>query len=308
MPAWSGLQKVAPVRIAAVPRRRRWSRRCADRPRGAEPRCDRPAARQPIAAAFAAACRDEIDALEARQRPRLRRRPRHDGRAVPPQRRSRRRAADRAGARVGPRILGAVEATLRGGRHQHQSRHHPLVRAARRRRRATGAPICARALSRVLEALDVEDAAASRSAPSCWRRRAGSARSERHDVACAGDGVAARARWRRRPTATASRGNTSLGSRMYSTPGMRRLVGGRARRDAAMATLAVYLAFLAAFPDSHIVRKHGAALPRRCAGPPASSTRRCRPQDPARHLLADLLGLGPAPEGRAASIPAPAPT
>ena len=55
------------------------------------------------------------------------------------------------------------------------------------------------------------------------------------------------------------------------------------------ATLAVYLAFLAAFPDSHIVRKHGPAVAeevRRSAQ--AFHARLQSAEDPA-HLLPDLL-------------------
>jgi triphosphoribosyl-dephospho-CoA synthase len=60
-------------------------------------------------------------------------------------------------------------------------------------------------------------------------------------------------------------------------------------REPAWATLAVYLAFLSAFPDSHILRKHGAAVAQEvCRSAQGFYARLGATQDPA-HLLPDLL-------------------
>ena len=89
-----------------------------------------------IAAAFVAACRDELDAPKPGNV--------HvfaDGHRMTAEEfvRSAQAAAEpltAPGARVGLRILRAVEATQRGSRHQHEPRDHPAVRTAGGRRRA----------------------------------------------------------------------------------------------------------------------------------------------------------------------------
>jgi triphosphoribosyl-dephospho-CoA synthase len=67
------------------------------------------------------------------------------------------------------------------------------------------------------------------------------------------------------------------------------LAGARARgHDAARATLDVYLAFLGAFPDSHIARKHGLAAARAVQGEAASLAAKLAGLDDAR-AFADAL-------------------
>ena len=62
------------------------------------------------------------------------------------------------------------------------------------------------------------------------------------------------------PAATASPGNTPTVSPIFSTSALRRWPTRDERgADAPLATLSVYAALLAAFPDSHIARKHGLA-------------------------------------------------
>ena len=179
MPAWSGLQKVTRAEHRADSRRR--SCRCA---RGADgARSDGVTTRaERIAAAFRAACLDELEA------------PKpgnvhvfasgHRMTAAEFVRSAEVAAAPLAapGARVGNRIRGAVEATLAAGRHQHQSRHHPALRTAGRSgRRQIWRPSFRRS-RRCCASLDVRDAelafrAIARAAP------AGLGRAERHDVA-----------------------------------------------------------------------------------------------------------------------------
>ena len=161
------------------------------------------------------------------------------------------------GARVGTRILGAVEATSRlVGTNTNLGiilLCAPLAVAAEARSANLRA-----ALAQVLESLDIQDAklafrAIERAAP------AGLGRVERHDVA---------------ETAT-----VTLKAAMVEASGRDRIARqyasgfedvferGAPALEAALAratepkwaTLAVYLEFLSAFPDSHVVRKHGIA-------------------------------------------------
>jgi len=66
------------------------------------------------------------------------------------------------------------------------------------------------------------------------------------------------------------------------------LAAARARRDdASQVTLAVYLAFLARFPDTHIVRKHGSSVAEEVRQMAAQFERRL--EEDAAHLHADLM-------------------
>lgn len=163
-----------------------------------------------------------------------------------------------AGVAVGARILGAVTATRAAIGHNTNLGIILLC-----------APIAAaaeaaedglrRAVARVLERLDRADAtlafeAIVAAAP------AGLGRSDRHDVHAPAD-----APLRQAMAAAADR---DLIARQYADGfdevfgfGLPVLDCGLARwPDRRWATLAVYLAFLSAFPDSHVVRKHGPAV------------------------------------------------
>ncbi|MDI3258748.1 MAG: triphosphoribosyl-dephospho-CoA synthase [Sinobacteraceae bacterium] len=162
------------------------------------------------------------------------------------------------GAGVGARILAAVRATRAAvGCNTNLGivlLAAPLLAAAERRRR--GEPLRA-ALSRVLAALDREDAALAYRAI-VLANPAGLGRRARHDV-------------RQTPQiglrqAMAEAAREDLVARQYVSdyasvwdlglPTWHAARARGARPDAAL--VEVYLAFLAAYPDSHVRRKHGA--------------------------------------------------
>lgn len=160
-----------------------------------------------------------------------------------------------SGARVGQRILGAVEATFAAvGANTNLGiilLCAPLAAAAE----TTGGDLRG-ALARVLAALDVEDAglafrAIARAAP------AGLGRAPRHDVHDPATvtlrAAMAEARHRDR---IAEQYVTDFES-VLATGLVRLETGLRRWPDPRWATLATYLAFLAAHPDTHVVRKHG---------------------------------------------------
>jgi triphosphoribosyl-dephospho-CoA synthase len=71
--------------------------------------------------------------------------------------------------------------------------------------------------------------------------------------------------------------------------GQAALAAARARAlDRRSATLAVFLAFLAAFPDSHVVRKHGLTIAEEVQRAANDFHTRFQAADPA-HLVGDLL-------------------
>jgi triphosphoribosyl-dephospho-CoA synthase len=210
-----------------------------------------------IADAFIAACRDELDAPKPGNV--------HvfaDGHRMTAA--DFMRSADAAagplaapGARVGARILGAVEATFADvGANTNLGIAllcAPLAAAAESRPHDLRA-----ALARVLHALDSEDAAAAfraivRASP------AGLGYVEDHDVRAPAT-VSLR-------DAMAEAADRDRIARQYVTDFADVFDVGEPLLDAALgalpdrrsATLATFLGFLAAFPDSHIVRKYGAA-------------------------------------------------
>ena len=238
-----------------------------------------------IAAAFRAACRDELDAPKPGNV--------HvfaDGHRMTADQFV--RSADAAAGPlcaprtpVGARILGAVEATAAAvGTNTNLGiilLCAPLAAAAERQPRDLRAEVAC-----VLAELDIEDArlafrAIAAAAP------AGLGRVERHDV-------------HEPPTvslqaAMAEAADRDRIARQYATDfadvfaiGLDALDATRPR-EPMWSTVAVYLAFLAAFPDTHIVRKHGLAVAeevRRAAAP--FHARLQTAEDPA-HLLPDLL-------------------
>jgi triphosphoribosyl-dephospho-CoA synthase len=171
-----------------------------------------------------------------------------------------------AGARVGARIRGAVEATIKAvGANTNLGivlLCAPLAAAADP---ALSAPASGKdrhgdlrdSVLHVLDGLDVADAADAfaaivRASP------AGLGRAEQHDVFApphvtlkqAMTAAADRDRVARQ-YATGFADVFDLGIPVYAAAGARWV-------DPKFATLAIYLSFLARFPDSHILRKHGA--------------------------------------------------
>ena len=162
------------------------------------------------------------------------------------------------GVPIGIRVRSAVDATLRGGRSEHQSRHHPPVRPAGGGR---GDPDLALrpALAKVLDRLDREDAADVFSAIAA-ANPGGLGRTPRHDVH-----APATVTLRQAMADAAERDRIA---RQYVTDyedifllGLPALDTARRRqREAHWSTLAVYLTFLATIPDTHILRKFDAAI------------------------------------------------
>jgi triphosphoribosyl-dephospho-CoA synthase len=239
-----------------------------------------------IAAAFAAACRDEIDALKPGNV--------HvfaDGHRMTAAQfiRSAEAAAGpltQPGARIGRRILGAVEATVAAvGTNTNLGiilLCAPLAAAAEQQSsdlRVT--------LSRLLAALDIEDARLAFRAIAL-ASPGGLGRVERHDVHAPAT-VSLR-------DAMAAAVDRDRIARQYVTEfgdvfgtGQQALAAARARAlDRRSATLAVFLAFLAAFPDSHVVRKHGLTIAEEVQGAANNFHLRFQAAGPA-HLVDDLL-------------------
>jgi triphosphoribosyl-dephospho-CoA synthase len=243
-----------------------------------------------IAAAFVAACRDELDAPKPGNV--------HvfaDGHRMMAAEfvRSAEAAAaplTASGTRVGLRILRAVEATRAAvGTNTNLGivlLCAPLAAAAEAAQRGFGLGLRT-AVSGVLDRLDVEDAtlafkAIALAAPG------GLGEVARHDV-------------RRPATVTLAQAMAEAADRdriahQFSSDfadifdrGMTwRDIASARRLDAQWVTLAVYLGFLATFPDSHVVRKYGATVADDLCRTAAEFERRLRSQDPAS-LLGDLL-------------------
>src|SRR5262249_35754586 len=195
---------------------------------------------------------------------------------------------------VGTRILAATEATHAAvGTNTNLGiilLAAPLAAAAER----SGADLPA-SLARVLAELDVDDAnlafrAIVRAAPG------GLGHAERHDVFApatvplreAMAEAAARARIARQYASNFNdvftRGEPVLAAALACAPHPR------------WATLAVYLAFLAAFPDSHILRKHGAAVADETQRTAEGFRARLDAGERQEGLLAALLGWGYVPQ------------
>ncbi|MFL4979854.1 MAG: triphosphoribosyl-dephospho-CoA synthase [Xanthobacteraceae bacterium] len=239
-----------------------------------------------IAAAFATACRDEIDALKPGNV--------HvfaDGHRMTAAQfvRSAEAAAGPLtlpGASIGRRILGAVEATFAAvGTNTNLGiilLCAPLAAAAEQQSsdlRAT--------LSRLLAALDVEDA---RLAFRAIRLASpgGLGRVERHDVHAPATVSLRDAMAAAMDRDRIARQYVSGFEDVFGT-GQQALMAARARAlDRQSAILAVFLAFLAAFPDSHIVRKHGLTIAEEIRRTAAGFHARYQSVEPA-HLASDLL-------------------
>jgi triphosphoribosyl-dephospho-CoA synthase len=210
-----------------------------------------------VAAAFKAACRDELEApkpgnvhlfaaghqMTAAEFIRS-----ADAAAGP---------LSRAGARVGERILGAVEATFAAvGTNTNLGiilLCAPLAAAAEAEE-----PDLRAALARVLEGLGQDDArlafqAIIRASPG------GLGRAERHDVFAPATATLREAMAEAADRDRIARQYVSGFEDVFDL-GERELRAASQRwRDSGWPTLALYLGFLSAFPDSHIVRQHGTA-------------------------------------------------
>jgi triphosphoribosyl-dephospho-CoA synthase len=249
-----------------------------------------------IAAAFVGACRDELDAPKPGNV--------HcfaDGHRMTAADfvRSAEAAAGpltRPGQSVGTRIAGAVEATLAAvGANTNLGiilLCAPLAAAAER-----GGADLAAALARELEALDRADAdlafrAIVRAAP------AGLGRAERHDVFAPAT-VTLR-------EAMAEAADRDRIARQYATGfadvfglGLPALTGALPRMPhPRWATLAVYLTFLSRFPDSHVLRKHGAAAAEETRRAAAELRARWEAGEAPERLLPDLLAWDAALKAR----------
>jgi triphosphoribosyl-dephospho-CoA synthase len=239
-----------------------------------------------IAAAFIAACLDELDApkpgnvhvFAAGQR-----------KTVADFARSAQAAAaplTLPGARIGTRILGAVEASATGGRNTNLGivlLCAPLAAAAER------TPLDLRtALAAVLDRLDVEDAglafkAIALAAPG------GLGTAPRDDVR-----ALATVTLREAMAAAAARDRIA---RQYVSGfadvfelGAPMLAGALSQSvEPRWATLAVYLGFLSGFADSHVVREHGRAVAEEVRRHAATFHARLQPLSEAALLLPDLL-------------------
>ena len=212
--------------------------------------------RRIVAEAFTAACRDELEAPK----------PGNVHVFAPGHRMTTAQFIDSAAAAVGPlcapstrvgvRIRGAVEATLRAvGTNTNLGillLCAPLAAAAE-----VEALELRAALARVLDDLDVSDAhhafaAIMQASP------AGLGRAERHDVFAPAQVTLKQA--------MAEAADRDRVARQYATVfadvfdlGMTLHASATARwSDPKWAVLAVYLGFMSKFPDSHVIRKHGA--------------------------------------------------
>jgi triphosphoribosyl-dephospho-CoA synthase len=144
------------------------------------------------------------------------------------------------------------------------------------------------AVAKVLDRLDIEDASLAFRAI-LLASPGGLGRAERHDVR-APPQVSLR-------DAMAAAAERDRIARQYAcafedvfVTGEAALGAARARsHDPNLATLAVFLAFLSAFPDTHIVRKHGVAVAEDVRRAALGFQARLHAGEDAAHLHADLL-------------------
>jgi triphosphoribosyl-dephospho-CoA synthase len=240
-----------------------------------------------IAAAFVAACRDELEAPKPGNV--------HvfaDGHRMSAAdfMRSADAAAEpltRPGARVGQRILGAVEAT-RAAVGTNTNLGIILLCAPLAAAAELATTNLRAALADVLESLDIADAdlafrAIALASPG------GLGHAARHDVR-----APATVTLRQAMAEAADRDRIahqfSTGFADIFDRGLNRLDAAVRRwRDPKWATLAVHLGFLAAFPDSHIARKYGAAAAEDARRTAQEFESRLQASDDPADLLADLL-------------------
>jgi triphosphoribosyl-dephospho-CoA synthase len=240
-----------------------------------------------IAAAFTAACLDELDAPKPGNVHHYASGHRMTADDFVRSAAAAARPLAQHGARVGARILAAVEATSAAvGANTNLGiilLAAPLAAAAER----DGTDLRA-ALTGVLATLDVEDASLA------FRAIVGAApgglgRAERHDVF-----APATVTLRQAMAEAADRDRIA---RQYASDFDDVFTQGNPALTQALAhawplrwaTVAVYLAFLAAFPDSHILRKHGAAVAEDTRRKAEGFRARLHASERPEQLLADLL-------------------
>ena len=239
-----------------------------------------------IAGAFTAACRDELEAPKPGNV--------HvfaDGHRMTAA--DFLRSADAAagpltmpGARVGARILGAVEATFKAvGTNTNLGiilLCAPLAAAAER---YTGD--LRTALAPVLDGLDVEDAllafrAIARASPG------GLGRIARHDVHAPATVTLKEAMAEAAAHDRIARQYVTTFADVFEK-GLPTLEQALPRMDAKWATLAVYLEFLVTFPDTHVTRKYGAPAAEAVRATAAQFRDRIAANKPPDELLSALL-------------------
>src|SRR5262249_36833457 len=143
-------------------------------------------------------------------------------------------------------------------------------------------------VAQVLDSLDVQDAALAfraiaRASP------AGLGRAERHDVFARGTATPRSAWPEAAPRDPPARQYASTFADVFER-GEPTFAAALSRSgDRASATLAVYLEFLGAFPDSHIVRKHGAETAQEICGVALDFQARMRSGKAPAALRGDLL-------------------
>lgn len=162
------------------------------------------------------------------------------------------------GARVGARIRGAVDASLKAvGANANLGivlLCAPLAAAA-----DLEALALRNALVRVLDDLDIGDAGDAFAAI-VQASPAGLGRAERHDVFAPAQVTLKQAMAEAADRDRVARQYTTVFADVFDI-GLRFHAAAAARwSDPKWATLAVYLGFLSKFPDSHIIRKHGAEV------------------------------------------------
>jgi triphosphoribosyl-dephospho-CoA synthase len=241
-----------------------------------------------IAQAFVAACLDELDAPKPGNVHVLAPGPRKTVADFVASAKAAAAPLTQAGARVGTRILGAVEASDAAGPRNTNLGIillcAPLAAAAER-----VTPDLRAALAARLETLDREDArlgfrAIALAAPG------GLGTAPRHDV----HEPATVTLWE----AMAEAADRDRIARQYVSdfadvfelgePLLNAMLTRSA--EAKWATLAVYLAFLSSFPDSHVVREHGAAIGEEVRRRAAEFARRLEQAGEPEALVPDLLG------------------
>jgi triphosphoribosyl-dephospho-CoA synthase len=240
-----------------------------------------------IAQAFIAACRDELDAPKPGNVHVLATGTRKtvadfvasaEGAAAP---------LTQTGARVGTRILGAVEASI-GAVPRNTNLGIALLCAPMAAAAEHGSPDLRTAVAAELAGLDVEDArlafrAIALAAPG------GLGTSPRHDVHGPATVTLREAMAEAADRDRIARQYVSDCADVFDL-GEPVLTSALARSaEPKWATLAVYLAFLSSFPDSHVVREHGPAVGEEVRRRGAEFQRRLQQSGEPQALVPDLL-------------------
>lgn len=240
-----------------------------------------------IAAAFTAACRDELEApkpgnvhvFAAGRRKTVADFVRAAAAAAP--------ALAAPGARVGARILAAVEAAVAAvGSNANLG---IILLCAPLAAAADGAQTDLRtALAAVLDGLDVADAdrafkAIVRAAPG------GLGRAPRYDVSAPATVTLRQAMAEAAPRDRIARQYVSGFADVFDLGEPLLAAFLSQSSEPKWATLAVYLGFLAGFPDSHVAREHGSAIAAEVRSRAAALYARMLPSADPSHLLPDLL-------------------